>query len=66
MQIIINGQIKELSATTNLKDVITRFCKDSRRVISEVNGDIIKSSQWPNTPINDGDTIELVTLVGGG
>ena len=66
MKIIINGQTKELTSAANLKDVIAQFGKESGRIISEVNGNIIKSSQWQDTPVKDGDTIELVTLVGGG
>ena len=66
MKITINGQQKELTAAANLKDVIHQFCKDSNRVISELNGQIIKCAQWQDTPVKDGDTIELVNFVGGG
>lgn len=69
MKITINGQVKELSSATNLKDVISQFCKDERsssRVITELNGDIVKCAQWPETQVKDGDTIELVSFVGGG
>ena len=69
MKITINGQTKELPAANNLQDVISRFCKDERssnRIISEVNGHIVKSNQRQATPIKDGDTIELVSFVGGG
>ena len=69
MKININGQIKELSSAANLKDVISQFCKDERsssRIITEHNGNIIKCAQWPDTPVKDGDTIELVSFFGGG
>ena len=69
MKITINGQTKELPAAASLKDVISQFCKDERssnRVISELNGSIIKCNQWQDTPVKDGDTIELVSFVGGG
>ena len=69
MRITINGQAKQIPAAANLNDVIGQFCKDersSRRVVSEVNGAIIKSDRWGDTPVKDGDTIELVTLGGGG
>lgn len=66
MKITVNGQTKELSTATNLKEVIAQFCQDSRRVITELNGDIVQSTQWQDTLIKEGDTIELVSLVGGG
>ena len=66
MKITINGQIKEFPRTVNLKEVIAQFNNDSRRVISELNGHIIKSAQWQDTPVKDGDTLELVSFVGGG
>ena len=69
MEITLNGHAKQLPPAATLKDVIGQFCKDersSRRVVSEVNGAIVKSDRWNATPVKDGDTIELVTLVGGG
>ena len=69
MKITINGQTKELTSSANLKEVISQFCKDERsssRIITEHNGNIIKCAQWQDTPVKDGDTIELVNFVGGG
>jgi sulfur carrier protein len=66
MKIIVNGQAKELSDATNLKELTNQLCRDCRRVITELNGHIVKPAQWQETPIKDGDTVELVTFVGGG
>ncbi len=66
MKIILNGQPKELTSKLNLKDLIGQFCKDTRHVIAEVNGDIVKAATWEQRHINDGDTVELVNFVGGG
>ncbi|MDP2653687.1 MAG: sulfur carrier protein ThiS [Candidatus Omnitrophota bacterium] len=66
MKITVNGQCRELNNPTNLKDIVHMFCKDSSRVISEINGEIVKASQWDRTTVEDGDIIELVSFVGGG
>ncbi len=66
MQIILNGKEKELNSSLNLKEMIAQFRKDTRHVIAEVNGEIIRTPHWENTPIKKGDSIELVSLVGGG
>jgi len=65
MKLIINGQNKEFQGAT-LKDVIASFACDTGRVIAELNGQIIKNSSWQDTHVRNGDTIELVTFVGGG
>ena len=66
MKIKINGIEKEISRSESLLEVIENFCKQTRNVIAEVNGDIIKGADWTKKRINDGDVIELVNLVGGG
>ena len=66
MQITINGQSKNFSSPMQLNDVITQFCKDTSRVIAELNGDIVKKTSWNTTSIKNGDNIELVSFVGGG
>jgi len=66
MKVKINGQEKDLNGSSTLKKAIEQFSKDTSRIIAEVNGKIIKGNQWEQTFINDGDTIELVSFVGGG
>ena len=66
MKIILNGQEKKLNPSQNLAQTITQFCKETNRVIAEVNGAIIKSPEWSKTILKDGDCIELVSFVGGG
>jgi len=66
MQITINGQPKAFEADQSLKNVITQVSPNSERVIAELNGDIVKSPEWDNTEIKDGDSLELVSFVGGG
>ena len=66
MKIMVNGKSREYDNSQSLKDVITSVCQDSSKVIAEVNGTIVKSPQWPETTIKDGDSIELVSFVGGG
>ena len=66
MKIIINGTTKELTVTTHLSDIVSQFCKQSKHIITEVNGRIIPSSDWNNTKVQEGDSIELVAFVGGG
>lgn len=67
MKIILNGQSKEFAPTIKLHNLIEEFCKDTHRgVIAEINGTIIKKTQWEKQTLSDGDTIELVRFFGGG
>lgn len=66
MKITLNGKEKELAAALNLKEMIAQFSKEPQRVIAELNGNIIRPPQWENTPLKEGDCVELVSFVGGG
>ena len=39
---------------------------DSKRVVVELNGDILPKSQYEKTYLGDGDNVEIVSFVGGG
>jgi len=66
MRIILNGAEKELAQEINLKNLIGQFCRDPQRVIAELNGTVVKSREWEQQALKDGDTLELVNFVGGG
>lgn len=66
MKIILNGKSQECAESARLKSIVEQFCKDTRHVIAEVNGTIVKNNQWSEKILSDGDAIELVNFVGGG
>ena len=66
MNIIINGTSRQLTSANNLSDIVSTFCKQSKHVITELNGTIVPPDQWAQTSLKDGDALELVTFVGGG
>ncbi len=66
MKIVVNGQEKEFEQPISMEDIANRFCKDAAPVIAEINGAIIRNSQWKLVSVKDGDRIELLRFVGGG
>jgi len=66
MDIIINGTTQQLTPAKSLSEIVSSFCKQPKHVITELNGTIIPADQWANTSLKDGDSLELVTFVGGG
>lgn len=66
MNITINGTPQQLTSAKKLSEIVTTYCKQSRHVITELNGAIVPSDQWAQTNLQEGDALELVTFVGGG
>ena len=66
MKITINGTAKEYTNSVLLQELVSQYCKNPRHVIAEVNGEIIHASHWGQRSVADGDSIELVSFVGGG
>lgn len=66
MKITLNGQTRELPGSPSLRTVVERFGRDKTPLIAEVNGAVIQNPQWEETALKEGDTVELVSFVGGG
>lgn len=66
MQITINGEPTQIDADTTLDALVRQFDLSPQRVAIEVNEQIVKRAVYPETTLNDGDRVEIVTLVGGG
>ncbi len=69
MKIKLNGEIKTISHSDEeffLEGLITHLGYQPQLVVVELNGTIITPQAWINTKIKDGDSLEVVTIVGGG
>ena len=61
----ING--KELDAAgMTVSQYLDRTDYDRRRIAIEINGQILPKAQYDETILEDGDSIEVVSFVGGG
>lgn len=61
----INGEEKNTMGKT-IGEYLAENGYDVRRVAVELNGDILPKSQYGNTILQDGDSMEIVSFVGGG
>jgi len=61
----INGKRLDVNGKS-VKAYLLEAGYDIKRVAVEVNGDILPKAQYENTFFNDGDTVEVVSFVGGG
>ena len=63
----INGEERHLDATiTTLAALVTELGLTGKRIAIERNGEIVPRSQHANTPLAEGDELEIVVAVGGG
>jgi thiamine biosynthesis protein ThiS len=65
MKLTINGESQSSSAET-LGALVAGLGMKPDRVAIELNREIVPREQWPQTPLHDGDRLEIVHFVGGG
>lgn len=61
----VNGEVKKTDAGT-VEDLLKELGLVGQAVAVEVNQTVVPKKQHGEATLNDGDKIELVTLVGGG
>ena len=61
----ING-VELNTAGQSVTQYLTENSYDLKRVAVELNGDILPKAQYESTLLQDGDSIEIVSFVGGG
>lgn len=62
----INGMIITLAAGTFLADYLKQKGYQLERIAVEYNGQILTREQYETTLLQEHDTVEIVSFVGGG
>ena len=65
-QITVNGAARPRANLCLVSDLIAELDLDAKKVAIEKNLTIVPRSEYANTPIMDGDAIEIVGFIGGG
>ena len=63
---LINGQEYSLSQPLALSQLLAEQGYRENLVAVELNGTIVKRSNYPSTMLTDADRLEIVSFVGGG
>lgn len=66
MNLTINGEARVFTSAATLGALIEQLGMKSDRVAIELNREIVPRGQWEQTPLRDGDRLEIVHFVGGG
>ena len=67
MKIKVNGETKDyIPHPSNLQELIKLLGYQPQTVVVEFNQKIMAPKYWQRQKLNNGDEIEIVTIVGGG
>ena len=66
MQITLNGKPHELSGPTTLTDLLESLGLAGKPVLAELNREAVLPRLFPETSLNPGDNLEIITLAAGG
>ena len=66
MQIVVNGESREVPPQISLQDLLRLLELKEDRVAVELNRDIVRRERWPETRLRDQNRLEIVQFVGGG
>ncbi len=66
IKITVNGDTREFDSKSSLDDLLRVLDLDPGMVVVEHNRSIVRRPQLAATPLEDGDSVELVHFVGGG
>jgi sulfur carrier protein len=65
----VNGQLREFTPEEmpdTVAALVERLGIAAATVIAEIDGSIVRPPEFAQTPVTDGQTIELVKFMGGG
>jgi sulfur carrier protein len=62
----LNGEPRSCAPQTLLPDFLQQLGMNPRLIAIEYNGEILHRQFWEQTQIQEGDRLEVVTIVGGG
>jgi len=63
----VNGEQRHLDVDTNsLGAVVRELGHHPKLVVVEFNGLILTPDRWEDETVQNGDSLEIVTIVGGG
>ncbi len=66
IELVVNGVARTFPAPLTLFRLVELLDLAGKRIAIEKNGEIVPRSQHAETPLENGDRLEIVVAVGGG
>ena len=62
----ISGALREVPDGLSVRSLLEFAGIAPRLVVVELNGAVVYQENWDDTPVKDGDELEVASFVGGG
>jgi thiamine biosynthesis protein ThiS len=66
MKLWVNGEERSVTEVADVAGLVAALGLDGRKVAVERNLQIVPRSTYAQTPVSEGDRIEIVHFIGGG
>ena len=66
MTLTVNGENRDLKDNTTLIALLESFSLNPEATAVQLNDDILERDTFQSITLNEGDTVELIRIVGGG
>jgi sulfur carrier protein len=66
MRVHINGEVKDVPEGIDLRSLLEHLSLPQQRVAVELDQQVVRKADWPNTHVAENARIEIVHFVGGG
>lgn len=66
MNLIINGESKDVENAATLEDLVNLLGLPSERIAVELNLQVVRRIDWSKINLSEGDKLEIIHFVGGG
>ncbi len=66
MRLVLNGDSREFPDGLTIKGLLEQLGIPDGRVACEVNMKIVRRAFYANTPLKEGDVVEVIQAIGGG
>ena len=67
MKLVINGKDEDINASLTVIQLLAQENVKMPEMVSvELNGEILRRSEFKKTELKDGDTVEFLYFMGGG
>lgn len=65
MRVTVNGEERDVPNVSTVEELIDALAVH-RMIVVEHNGRILRRQEYASTPVQEGDVLEIVHMVGGG
>jgi sulfur carrier protein len=66
MRVRVNGKELNVEAGTALDGLLAILSMGTKGIAVELNGEVVPRARHAETALNEGDSIEIIRMVGGG